>query len=194
MEGLQAGTVVLDVCDGIYQTTKHLIEQGHHYFGYIGGHDWSAISKEKRQGFLQALAEADVTFDPKLEYHGNYRMETGFEGAKSILNTGSPTAFVVENDVLAVGCIKYCLQHGISVPDQVAVTGFDDISLASMFEPSITSARHPIEQMADAAVRYIVAEDKNEIDEQIFYAEIAIRESSKIGRPISLCEQAYRRV
>jgi len=177
LTGLNAGTVVLDVRDGIYQTTKHLISLGHRSFGYIGGHDWSTISGEKRHGFLQALAEEGVVFDPKLEYHGKYRMETGFDGTGDILEKGNPTAFVAENDVLAVGCVKYCLQNGISVPDQVAVTGFDDIALAAMFEPSITSARHPLELMAQAAVRYVVTGGKEE-SAQVFSAELVVRNSS----------------
>jgi DNA-binding LacI/PurR family transcriptional regulator len=177
MEGLQVGAVVLNVRDGIYRTTKHLIEQGHRCFGYIGGHDWSAISNEKHHGFLQALAEEGVIFKPELEYHGKYRMETGYEGAGTILSTGSPTAIVAENDVLAVGCVKYCLKNNISVPGEIAVTGFDDIMLASMFEPSITSARHPIERMAETALRYIISNGKDE-SERLFTADLVVRESS----------------
>jgi len=182
MPKFSGGSIILDVKDGIYQTTRHLIEMGHRRFGYIGGHDWSHISQEKRSGFLQALTEAGIEFDESLEYHGRYRMETGYEGAGKIFgNDKSTTAIVAENDILAIGCIKYCSQHDLSVPEQVAVTGFDDISLASMYEPSVTSASHPLDKMAKAAVQYIASHYKRAPmleGEQVFKASLVVRKSS----------------
>jgi DNA-binding LacI/PurR family transcriptional regulator len=182
MPKLSEGSVILDVKDGIYQSTRHLIQMGHRNFGYIGGHDWSHISREKRSGFLEALTEAGIEFNDSLEYHGRYRMDTGYQGAEKILKQDkATTAIVAENDILAIGCIKYCSQHNLSVPEQVAVTGFDDISLASMYEPSITSASHPLDKMAKAAVQYIASHYKRapELEgEQVFKASLVIRNSS----------------
>lgn len=182
MPKLSNGSIILDVKDGIYQTTRHLIQEGHRKFGYIGGHDWSHISREKRSGFLKALEEAGIEFDGSLEHHGRYRMETGHQGAEKIFQKDrTTTAIVAENDILALGCIKYCSQNGLSVPEHVAVTGFDDISLASMYEPAITSASHPLDKMAKAAVQNIASHYKRAPaleGEQVFKASLVIRKSS----------------
>jgi DNA-binding LacI/PurR family transcriptional regulator len=133
-------------------------------------------------GFLKALGEAGIPFDPAKEFHGRYHMLTGFQGADKIFRTDeAPTAIVAENDILAIGCIKYCTQNNLPVPQKVAVTGFDDISLAPMYEPSVTSASHPISQMAEAAVQYIASRYKRapEVDgEQIFKASLVVRRST----------------
>lgn len=185
MPAFSDGTVVLDVKDGIYQTTRHLIGLGHRNFGYIGGHNWSLISQEKRSGFLQALDEAGINFNSSNEFHGKYHTKTGFEGAENILHLdNTTTAIVAENDILAIGCIKYCSQNNIVVPGQVAVTGFDDISLASMYEPSITSASHPVDKMAQAAVQHIASHYRRAQvleGEQVFKASLVIRKSSDMN-------------
>ena len=67
-----------------------------------------------------------------------------------------PTAIVAENDILAIGSIKYFLQSKIRVPEDVAVIGFDNIMLSAMYEPSLSTISLPIDKMGEEAVKLLI--------------------------------------
>lgn len=156
MEG--CGAVVVDLRDGMRQAASHLLMSGRKRIAYIGGPETSLISSEKYKGFLAALEHAGVGVDPAMVLHGGYSMESGYLAATQLLKRKvRPDAVAAENDVLAVGCIKRCFEDGISVPRDIAVTGFDDIPLSAMVEPPVTTVRLPIEHIGMAAVDTLAA-------------------------------------
>ncbi|MEG1516375.1 MAG: LacI family DNA-binding transcriptional regulator [Clostridia bacterium] len=178
--------VLLDVENGLYIATRHLLSQGHRLIGYIGAPDTSITSKEKFKGYVAALAQDGIAVSPEFVFHGPYGLETGYRAAESALRgTHRPTAVVTESDVFAIGCIKYCLHNARSVPNDMAVTGFDDIPMANMYEPPLTTVRLPVTEMAHAAVdklhaliaRRGEAEPLNKA-ESIFYAKLIVRRST----------------
>lgn len=151
------GNIVLDMKSGIFDATMHLIKKGCKKIGYIGGPKDSVISKEKFEGFKSALEQnkIKISFD-KIVKHGKATMRFGHDAIQEIMRNDSLVQGIVcENDALAVGCITYCLHQHIEIPKQLLVTGFDDIPLASMFEPPITTVRLPIEEMGKCAVKLI---------------------------------------
>ncbi len=178
-------SITLDVRGGIYTAAKHLISIGHKVIAYTGGPSHSVISKEKYEGYLQALLEHEIKTRPEFVYHGHFTMETGYLAAKSFLSIPEPpTAIVAENDILAVGCMKYCHKKKLSIPTQMAITGFDDISLASMYEPPITTARPPIAELGIAAVRQFSAMLGGDVRPNTplaFSTELIIRKSTDIS-------------
>lgn len=146
--------LVVDLASGIYNTAKYLLAQGHTKIGYVGAPKSSTTSQEKQHGYVRALMEANLPVDQELIYHGPYDSMTGYQAAKKFWNQSTrPTSIITEADIFAVGCIKYCHQKQIQIPQQMAVTGFDDIPMAAMYQPPITTMRIPIEQMAADAVR-----------------------------------------
>lgn len=152
-----AGSIVLDVKRGIFETTTHLIQQGCTRIGYIGGSRNSVISKEKFKGYLYALEQSDLKHPLEmLVRHGKADMRHGYEAMQDIYKTDSSVqAIVCENDALAIGCITYCLHRQIEIPKQLMITGFDDIPLAAMFEPQLTTVHLPIKKMGQCAVHMI---------------------------------------
>jgi len=145
--------VAIDVQDGIRQATAHLAGTGRRRIAYVGGPEAGRISRAKHAGYLRALAEHGLAADPGLRLAGDFSLGTGYAAAHRFLRqAAAPDAIVAENDLLAIGCLKYLLQQGIPVPGAVAVSGFDNISLAAMYEPALTTVAIPIDRMAAEAL------------------------------------------
>ncbi len=174
-------SVVMDFKEGIYQATRHLLERGRRRLAYVGGPEGSMTSQNKHAGFLRSLREAGRAPIPELEVRTGYTLEVGYAAAAQLLTMPAPPdALVCENDILAMGAIKYCLRHGIPVPEKIAVTGCDDIPMAAMYEPAITSVHPPFPQLAEAAVESIRSENRTGMATG-FPTPLVIRRSSGGG-------------
>lgn len=159
-----ACNIILDVRKGIYDTTAHLTGLGCQRIAYIGGNADSVISKEKFAGFRAALADSGLEPDPRIVKCEQTSMRYGYSATMELFESELEfDAAVCESDVLAIGCINYCLQNHIEIPRRFKVTGFDDIPLASMFEPKITTASLPIEEMGRCAVDMLFPEAADKI-------------------------------
>lgn len=146
--------IVVDLENAIYETTKYLLANGHETIGYIGAPANSTTAREKHNGFLRAMGEAGKTVYPELIHYGaESSPETGYQATKAFWNNAvRPSAILTEADNIAVGCIKYCHRKHIDVPGELAVVGFDDIPLAAMYQPPVTTVRLPIDEMGVQAV------------------------------------------
>ena len=150
-------TVAIDVFEGLKMVVEHLLATGRKRIAYVGGTPPSQISDEKHLGFIRALAAAGMSPDETLRESGEFTLQTGYAAArKFMMRTDPPDAIVAENDLLAIGCLKYLLQSKIAVPRTVAVTGFDDIRLSAMYEPALTTVTVPLERMASEAIKMMI--------------------------------------
>ncbi len=163
-------SIILNVRRGIRDTAEHLLSLGCRRIAYIGGYPDSVISKEKYAGFKDALTAHGLSPDIRLVKRGETSMRYGYRAAGELLGTGdapdalpdaAPDAAVCENDAVAIGCVNYCLQHGIRIPERFRVTGFDDIPLASMFQPALTTVRLPIAEMGKLAAGMALGREKD---------------------------------
>ncbi len=178
--------VSIDVFEGAMKATNHLIALGHKQIAYVGGHD--RVSAEKHSGFLKALKIAGLEPKPEFEFYGDFKLQTGYYAARkfSMLHD-MPTAIFAENDILAIGCIKYLLQSNMRVPEDVAVIGFDNIKLSAMYEPSLSTISLPIVQMGEESVKLLVSsmyksDAKNKV--LILKNELIIRNSTDKNAPV----------
>jgi DNA-binding LacI/PurR family transcriptional regulator len=145
--------IVFDLCEALYKTTKHVIEIGRKRIAYIGGTIGSRISVEKYQGYQKAMTESGLTIHSEYCFGGHYQIGTGYRAMRNLMQSlNPPDAVVCANDVLAIGCIKYLTQKKYRVPEDVAITGLDNITLSKIFEPAITTCSIPIVEMSEAAV------------------------------------------
>ncbi len=180
--------VSVDVFEGATKATNHLISLGHKQIAYVGGHD--RVSAEKHSGFIKALKNAALGSKAEFEYYGDFNLQTGFYAARKFsMLPDMPTAIFAENDILAIGCIKYLLQSNIRVPEDVAVIGFDNIKLSAMYEPSLSTISLPIVQMGEESVKLLVSVmDKNDAKNKmlILKNELVVRNSTSKDAPIEL--------
>lgn len=188
VSNINLNSVVIDVFEGTYKATNHLISLGHTDIGYIGGPEKSIICREKYKGFAKAMNDAGYDINPMLVHHGSDTMQAGYQAARSfVMSTNRLTAVVAEDDFLAIGCLKYLTQHGIKVPDEVAVTGFDDILLSRMYEPPLSTISIPKKEIGFEAVSLILDRIKKPSAKKkqlIFKTDLIVRNSTDKNMPV----------
>jgi LacI family transcriptional regulator len=142
---------------GARNVTAHLTRLGHRRIGVIGGpSDWLA-SDARLAGHAAALADVGVL--PTLELHRSDEptVEYGYRAASELLDRPDrPTAIVGFNDKTAVGALRAAAERDIRVPDDLSVTGFDDIDLSRATRPMLTTVRQPLQEMGRMAVTVLL--------------------------------------
>lgn len=137
--------------------TAHLVELGHRRIGVIGGPgDWLA-SQSRLAGHTSALADAGVL--PSLELLRSIEptADWGYDAACELLDlTDRPTALVAFNDKAAVGALRAAYERRLRVPEDLSITGFDDIDLSRSTVPRLTTVRQPLEEMGRMAVSLLM--------------------------------------
>jgi LacI family transcriptional regulator len=126
--------------------TAHLVELGHRRIGVIGGPgDWLA-SRSRLAGHNSALADAGVLPSPELVRSIEPTADWGYDAAGELLELAErPTALVAFNDKAAVGALRAAYERGLRVPEDLSITGFDDIDLSRSTVPRLTTVRQPLE-------------------------------------------------
>lgn len=146
--------------DAACTATNHLLNLGHRRIAVVTGPETSKQSNIRLQGYYAALQDADIEVVPEFIIEGDYRLESGLTAAKRLVTMKpAPTAVFCFNDLMAFGVISGAHRQGITTPDNLSVVGFDDIALASIFVPALTTVSQPAEeigrQSADVLIRRI---------------------------------------
>lgn len=157
-------SVLVDERWGAGLAVRHLAGLGHKQIAFISGpQDWDA-SIFRLQGYRTALQDAGIPYDPDLVISANWEVEGGIQAVEELLEKKKlPTAIFAANDPLALGAIHALQDHGICVPDDVAIVGYDDREFASYVWPAITTVSLPCFDMGVAAARLILQMIKGEI-------------------------------
>jgi LacI family transcriptional regulator len=142
---------------GAYSATEYLVELEHRRIGFITGAMDQICAQDRLEGYKAALADQGIAFDPELVREGNFFQPLGFAGASALLELPHPpTAIFASNDVSAFGVMEAVREHGLRIPDDVSVVGFDDIPQAAHVHPPLTTVRQPLEEMGRAATRMLL--------------------------------------
>jgi LacI family transcriptional regulator len=151
--------VVMDDERGGFLATKHLIEQGYKKVGFIGVKDQVLCLNERFEGYKQAFQKFGLELDQRYIYSSDFKRQTGYRIVRKILVDGDyPRAIFTENDLLALGAIQGIREAGLSIPDDIAVVGFDDIPFASFPEVRLTTIRQPKYEMGKIAVSILLGQ------------------------------------
>lgn len=133
-------TVAIDNHGGARQVVSHLIGLGHRRIAIVTGPERNADSRQRLEGYRQALSAAGLFSTPELEVAGDFTEPSGYDAALRLLSRQPrPSAIFVANDVMAVGVLGALDDLGVPVPGDVAVAGFDDIPLARYLRPPLTT-------------------------------------------------------
>jgi LacI family transcriptional regulator len=125
--------------------TEHLIGLGHRSIAWIGGPRGSMPTIERFQGFRSALERAGIEHDERLVRYGTYEFGSGQALGGELLDAaGEFTAVVCASDSIAFGVMEAARHREISLPEQLSITGFDDVPQADWFAPKLTSVRAPL--------------------------------------------------
>jgi LacI family transcriptional regulator len=151
-------TVLVDNVDGIMRAGKHLSDLGHRRVAYISGTIDSVSSQERLYGFSRAQVAFHFTVEPALVAECPESISGGFEAMNRILDmpgVPAPTAVIAYNDMVALGAMDAIKQKGLSIPEDISVVGFDDISLSAEVMPPLTTVQVPKELMGKLAAEML---------------------------------------
>jgi LacI family transcriptional regulator len=162
----RANYVDVDNVAGARMAVEHLLRLGHERVATITGPLNMFAAQDRLEGYRQALAARGIPVDEDLIAEGDFT-EGGGRAAMQRLLPHRPTAVFAASDMMAAGAIKVLREAGLRVPEDVAVVGFDDIPLASMVEPPLTTVRQPIEQTGGMAVELLVSLLENPGEETV---------------------------
>jgi DNA-binding LacI/PurR family transcriptional regulator len=155
-QGEPVSSVHCDDRRGGYEATRYLLELGHTTIATILGPANEEASADRLVGFRQALAEVDLSCEPHCVVRGNWSATSGYRATRELLaDHRAFSAIFAQNDQMAVGAIRALREAGCRVPDDVSVIGFDDIPLASYFDPPLTTLRQPMQETGERAVQLL---------------------------------------
>ncbi|AEN08998.1 MULTISPECIES: LacI family DNA-binding transcriptional regulator [unclassified Streptomyces] len=152
-----AAWVNLDIADGMRQVTEHLLGLGHRRFVHLASAVDTWTFTVRARAFHEALRAApDAT---ARTVTAALDVRAGTQAAEAVLAGPGPgpTAIVCDDDILAAGACKAVRRRGLRVPDDISVTGFDDLALATAVEPELTTVRLPAEQVGRHGMEALLA-------------------------------------
>ncbi len=176
--------VGVDNAAGIAAMVAALVGLGHRQIAFLAGPTDLYVGRERLSGYRRGLADAGIATDERLVVHTSFDREGGALGVDELLAGGSPfTAICCANDLLALGALRRLAERGISVPGQVSVAGFDDVSVASMTAPRLSTVRLPLRELGrrgfDYAIRQVAGEP---VEREVLSTEVILRDSTAAPR------------
>jgi LacI family transcriptional regulator len=158
----ELASVVLDNRKAGRLAGEHLVGLGHRRIGCISGPLKIGLCRERLAGLREVLAARGQSMAEDAVFEGNFKFESGIVGAEHILARHPEiTAIWAQNDLMAVGALKYLVTQGKRVPQDISLMGMDDIGLARMISPALTTVSQPFEEICEKAVELLLAQ-KNE--------------------------------
>jgi LacI family transcriptional regulator len=158
---VHADQVGTDDSIGIDEGVRHLQAKGIREIGFVSGPDGSVPGAGRLDSFRSAMSESGLDLrEDWIEHAGGYTREAGTEAAERLLSrTERPAAIMCANDLIAIGVLQSAREHGLTVPSELAVIGFDDIETAQLVTPRLTTIINPASLVgstcADALLRRI---------------------------------------
>lgn len=155
----RASAVSIDDHAASLAMTRHLIALGHQRIGFIIGNPNQTASARRLDGYRDALAEAGIAADDALITQGLFTYRSGLDAAEQLLAMDDrPTAIFASNDDMAAATVAVAHRHGIDVPGDLTVCGFDDTAIATTIWPELTTIHQPIADMSRAALDRVARE------------------------------------
>jgi LacI family transcriptional regulator len=164
-----------------YEMTKEVLARGHERIAIVcGSMEHNQRARQRVAGSADAMKEAGLELDPDLVFEEPFSIEGGKDAIKKIVELKErPTALICHTDLQAIGALHECGVHGIRVPEDMSITGMDDIELAALMNPPLTTIRVPTKEIGVLAARRIVGliEKRTFDDPRSVKCEVVLRDS-----------------
>jgi DNA-binding LacI/PurR family transcriptional regulator len=176
--------VDVDGYDGIRQIMHHVHERGHCKVGFITWDDYSKTGMFREKGYCDGLEAIGQGFDPNWIFRGNDSALTGQKGLTALMSlppARRPTAIVCVSDHIAIGAVNAALAHGLQVGKDIAITGYDDVSISRYLYPPLTTVSQPIGEVGGLVIDLLLRQIHDKPLTQKTYLlkpELVVRESS----------------
>jgi LacI family transcriptional regulator len=145
--------IKVDYEHGIYQAVQHLAVLGHRRIGFISGPKDLSSARSREDAFRKSMMSLGIKTSDQLVVEGNHTIESGQIGFHEFRRlTAPPTAIMCSNDMTAIGVMHAAFDAGLSIPGELSVVGFDDISLARHLLPPLTTVRMSCNELGARAI------------------------------------------
>ncbi len=174
-----ASYVDVDNVTGSYNAVRHLLHLGRRRIATIAGPLNTTAGMDRLEGYQNALRESNYVIDDRLIAEGDFTEKGGYYAAKSLL-VHQPDAIFVAADLMAVGALRAIREADLSVPDDIAIVGYDDLPPATIANPPLTTVRQPIRRMGVKLVEVLIDIINNgefPARRMVFETELVIRAS-----------------
>lgn len=182
VEGSRAGIVRADVAYGIELVVEHLLQSGRKRIALLTYDKATYSAVERLKGYKHALAKFNLPLDQELIIICEDKQSRVFDKVQDVLKTGEPEvdAMICYNDLMAATVLRACFDLGVSVPDDVAITGFDNIPFTDLFKCALTTVNVDWFEMGVIAAEMLLGQLNGEEFQQeiILTPELVIREST----------------
>jgi|ASRN01.1.fsa_nt_gi LacI family transcriptional regulator len=184
LEGTQCYQVQIDAEKAAELVLEHLIGMGHKKIVLMGGRKTVVSTYAKYQEYKKILQKYSIDFHEDNVIEGNYDYDTGYASMNQLIDKKNlPTAVVAINDFLAAGVIRSLHEHGYVIPDDISVVSYDNVYIANMLTPKLTSVDYNYEDFGKALVETAISivEKKQKPLLQKVIPTLVIRESSGVA-------------
>ena len=181
---IDTSRIMVDDRDGAFKATEHLIAMGCRQIAHLSGPENLSISRNRLQGYVEALKKHNMPVQEALVRHSSLTEEDVVAQVNSLLDMATPPdAIFAINDPAAIQAMLVIKERGLKIPDDVSLVGFNDEPVTALVDPSITTIAQPAYQMGQLAARHVL-EQINKPDEFIpqkvvLKTELIIRNSSR---------------
>lgn len=182
----QVSTVNLDFPQAVTLAMDYLTSLGHREIGFLTGTEYSEegtpFPDYRKTAFIHYCEEHGITWKPYLR-EGRFRMESGYEMMCSLIETEKlPSAVFAASDPIAMGALKALQEHGISVPEEISIIGFDDISISGFTSPPLTTVHAPAYHMGKygaSLIHHIIRNQTGPAMKILLPCSLTLRESCR---------------
>ena len=166
--------------------TQYLVSLGHRKIAFISGHPDQEAVQLRLRGYRRGMEEAGLPVSDSMICQGDNSFESGYKCGEQLLRQKDrPTAIMAGTDDMAAGVSRVAHETGIRIPEDVSITGFDDIPLADAIWPALTTIRQPTQIMGGKATDILLANFRRGADDDgeicLVESEIVVRESTGPG-------------
>ena len=172
--------------EGVQLGMDHLIELGHRRIGFITGPQNVQVSLMREEGYRKSLQNHGIPFNSEIVLQGDYLFDSGYRSLDKFFSLPyPPTGIFCSNDIMALGLLKRAKEKNIRIPEDLSVVGFDNIGLASLISPPLTTVHHPIIEMGKTGITLLlnrIMNNLNEVDEVRMKNDLVVRESTRRPR------------
>ncbi len=155
---LNTHDLTVDDASGAYRAVQHMTSHGHRRIAHFTGDMALAGSLQRLAGYRRALEDAGISYDEALVFPGDFNADSGRSRMNALLDGPGlrPTGVFCANDAVAYGAMEVLNRRGIGVPEELSLVGFDDMLLARMTTPHLTTIRQPFREMGQMAVALLL--------------------------------------
>ena len=160
---LSFDSVLINSTDSVHNAVEYLISKGHHEIGYLRSEYRIKNFSYRAQGYKRALTQRRIPINESYQVTLKPTMDGAYRDMDKFLNSRPklPSAFVADNDIIALAAIKALRQHGFRIPQDISIIGFDDLPFCAISSPGLTTIRVFKQDMGRMAVKRLIDRMEN---------------------------------